>query len=235
MGSDGTARRDRLLNRLLGQGEQALSDRELLELLLLYENKPAAANEILDEIERIYGSTAAFFDAVGASDRPMPGLTDATLLLLRAIPSLCRRALIGTDKTGVVVRDTLHAQQLLRPYFVGYTRESVVVLPLDAGNRALDFIRLHTGSGNEVVLRLQDILDAVLPLHAKRLILAHAHPGGESEPSATDLVVTKKLIEDLRDYGIDVLDHLVFSRNDCTSMATAAPKGMLRFAPYKWA
>ena len=68
-------------------------DRALLKTLLLFENGEETAEELLDGIDAVYGGLTPFLDAVGASDRPLEGLSDRTLLLLRAIPTLCRRAM----------------------------------------------------------------------------------------------------------------------------------------------
>ena len=206
-------------------------DRALLKTLLLFENGEETAEELLDGIDAVYGGLTPFLDAVGASDRPLEGLGDRTLLLLRAIPTLCRRAMQeGTrDRT---VRSFEDAREILRPYYIGLAREAAVMLALDADGHVSGVFRLNTGGGNTVELRPEAILEKALPVSAAKVVLSHSHPGGTSEPSVTDYVVTQKLVRSLADYGVAVADHLVFSRDGCRSMAAGAPRGMIGFAGF---
>ena len=206
-------------------------DRALLKTLLLFENGEETAEELLDGIDAVYGGLTPFLDAVGASDRPLEGLSDRTLLLLRAIPTLCRRAMQGgaRDRT---VRSFEDAREILRPFYVGYAREAAVMLALDADGRVRGVFRLNTGGGNSVELRPEAIIEKALPVSAAKVVLSHSHPGGTSAPSITDYVVTQRLVNSLRDFGIGVADHLVFSRDGCRSMAAGAPRGMIGFTGY---
>jgi DNA repair protein RadC len=97
-------------------------------------------------------------------------------------------------------------------------QERVVAIYLDSRNRPLHRETVAIGGLRASVIQPRDILGPALQLPVAGVILAHNHPSGDTRPSADDLEVTRQLAAAARLFGIELVDHLVVSRNACTSI-----------------
>ena len=227
------SRRKLLSEKLLREGQDALTDTELLELLIGFGTLAVDAPALVQIAEKEYGSPTGLFDALDTTDRPLSGAGESVDLLLKLVPTLCRRSLAEQIRGKPTVRSFEDAKELLRRYYIGVTREVAMVLYLNDRDRVIGTLYFGSGSGNSVQLDPRAIFTKAKELNAGRLILSHIHPGGENKPSKADYSVTIDLVRTMRELGIGVVDHLVFSRDDCTSMAALDKTGKLfGFAPY---
>ena len=97
--------------------------------------------------------------------------------------------------------------------------EHFAVIFLDARNRAVAFERMFTGTLVQTSVYPREVVQAALRHNASAVILAHNHPSGHCEPSAADRAITKRLKEVLAMVEVRVVDHLVVSASQGTSMA----------------
>ena len=202
------SRKKLLSEKLLREGQDAMTDTELLELLIGFGALAVDVPALVQTAEKEY---------------------------LKLVPTLCRRSLAEQIRSKPTVRSFEDAKELLRRYYIGVTREVAMILYLNDRDRVIGTLYFGSGSGNSVRLDPRAIFTKAKELNAGRLILSHIHPGGENKPSKADYSVTMDLVRTMRELGIGVVDHLVFSRDDCTSMAALDKNGKLfgfvRFAP----
>jgi DNA repair protein RadC len=121
-----------------------------------------------------------------------------------------RRAFVGTASAAVA---------WLLPRFAGLRHEELHGLVL---NRRLEVVavrRLSQGTTDQTLFDVRLILGEVLRAGGHGIVLAHNHPSGEVEPSDTDLLVTRRLVEGATLLGITVVDHLVVSGVEWVSLA----------------
>lgn len=213
------SRKEILSEKLLTQGAAAISDVELLELLLSFSAKPEAARELAQRLLNEYGDLSGIFDTTGDLLKSFPGLSDSSILLLQAIPSLCKRTMTFGREAGVVISSPKEAEQFLFPFFLGSNREQAYMLILNETNELIKQVLLAQGSGNEVSMDGRVILSETLQANGSKVILAHSHPRGYSTPSKDDLIATRAIALGLSQYGVRLEDHLIFSLSDCHSMA----------------
>lgn len=103
--------------------------------------------------------------------------------------------------------------------------EVLAVACLDATNHLEDVIPF-VGGGPAVVVDAVEVLRRCLARGARRVVLVHPHPGGNAEPSAADLRVTRRLVRAAHVVGISVLDHVIIGHGAYTSLRE---RGSIRF------
>ncbi len=111
------------------------------------------------------------------------------------------------------------AEQFLQLALAHELNEHFAVLFLDSQNRLLRFERLFSGSINQTEVHPRVIAQRALQLNAGAVILAHNHPSGHPEPSKADQMVTQQIRQALNLFDIQLLDHIIVTRNRCTSLA----------------
>jgi DNA repair protein RadC len=87
--------------------------------------------------------------------------------------------------------------------------EMLVGLYLDAKNQLIAIEHLYRGTINATTVSTRDVIRTALMVNAPTIIVAHNHPSGSPEPSADDLLFTRRLVEAARFFSIEVADHLI--------------------------
>jgi DNA repair protein RadC len=205
--------------KLLARGPGALSDAELLALLLRtgIQGKGVLllAQDLLDRFGGMAGLLHTSTDALKA----IKGLGPAKRAEVAAVLELARRALAQTLHERPVfdspqaVRDYLQLQLAARPH------EVFAVLFLDSQHRLLAFEELFRGTLTQTSVYPREVVIRALHHQAAAVVLAHNHPSGSLQPSVADQHLTKTLQSALALVDVRVLDHFVVGREGATSMA----------------
>ena len=98
------------------------------------------------------------------------------------------------------------------------TDEHFVMLALDTKNKIVGAFTITIGTINSSLVNTRGIFQKALLCNASKIILAHNHPSGNSEPSKEDISVTKNINECGELLGIELLDHIVIGDNEYTSL-----------------
>lgn len=96
-------------------------------------------------------------------------------------------------------------------------REHLIGLYLNARYELQAKETLAVGSLNHQQLEMRDILAKAISLPSRCILLVHNHPSGNPQPSEADLITTKKIKKACQLLGIELLDHLIITRNNCLS------------------
>jgi DNA repair protein RadC len=130
-------------------------------------------------------------------------------------------------RRGVFIRSSDVAKAAIQQKIGDYQCEMFACLFLDSSHRLLEFVEMFRGSVNCATIHPREVVKEALRLNAaaaplkgvlNRIILAHNHPSGESNPSSQDIELTKKLKDILQVIDVRVLDHLVIG-DAITSLA----------------
>lgn len=204
--------------KLLSRGASALSDAELLALLLRTgiqgKNVVAMAQEIVDS----FGGISGLLHADAKSLKSIKGLGPAKQAELQAVLELSRRALaqqmtqqpiFDTPKT---LFDFVRLQIGSKPY------ESFLVIFIDATQKLIAFEELFRGTLSMTSVYPREVAIRALHHHAAGVVLAHNHPSGEVKPSQQDMALTSRLKAALGLLDIVVMDHVIVSQERCFSM-----------------
>jgi DNA repair protein RadC len=210
--------------KLLARGAGALSDAELLALLLRTgiegKNVVAMAQEIVDK----FGGVSGLLHADAKALQSIKGLGPAKKAELMAVVELSRRALAEqlaqkpVFDTPSVVLDFVRLNIGNKPY------ESFMVLFVDAKQKLLASEELFRGTLSSASVYPREVALRALHYHAAGVILAHNHPSGEVQPSQSDISLTAKMKASLALLDIAVMDHVIVSSDKTFSMAA---EGML--------
>jgi DNA repair protein RadC len=205
--------------RLLKEGVGALSDPELLALLLRVGVRGRSAVELGRDLLQRFGSIHALFAANLTQFSSVPGVGPAKFVQLQAVMELARRAM----SEQMAVGDLLNAPDLVRRYLRSLLgrqqHESFSVLFLDVKNRMLACEEMFRGTLTHTSVYPREVVKVALARNAASIILAHNHPSGSPEPSEADLLLTRALVQALALVDVRVLDHFVVAGAQVHSFA----------------
>ncbi|HYU33787.1 MAG TPA: DNA repair protein RadC [Thermoanaerobaculia bacterium] len=201
---------ERPRERLLEQGSSALSDAELIAVLLRNGYRKTSAVQIARELLDEKGGLAGLLGATPQMlRRPGVGLAKAAGLL--AALEIARRL----ARTEVAERETLsRPSEVARYLHLRYqTRDQEVMgaLFLDGRDRMLGDRELYRGTLDRALVEPREVLKECLLRGAAGVILFHTHPSGDPTPSAEDRTVTLRMAEAAKVIGVRLVDHLVLA------------------------
>lgn len=205
---------DRPRERLLRQGAEALSDRELLALVLGAGLAGCDAIELAGEMIRDCGSLRSLAVADPYLLKRLPGVGPAKAARVAAAFELARRTVSADGKRQISKSADL--AMLAAPYLRGLRRERVVVVVCDSGGRPLRVVTLTEGGADRSLIPVRDVLSAVLATGGTRFAVAHNHPGGSLGPSEADIRVTARLREAAETVGLGFLGHVIVTETAWT-------------------
>ena len=210
---------ERPRERLLAQGANSLSDAELLAIFLRSGSKQHSAVELSRILIQHFGSLNAVFDASLEDISQFHGIAATKYSQLMAVKELGRRYLQHhLNQPTDLSRSDLIADYL-RYELLGEPQEVFAVLCLDSQLRKLHFKKLFFGSVNYCNISINQILRYAISQHATHIVIAHNHPQGLAEPSQEDLELTQHILQACHLTEINLLDHLIISREHSFSFA----------------
>ena len=210
---------ERPRERLLAQGANSLSDAELLAIFLRSGSKQHSAVELSRILIQHFGSLNAVFDASLEDISQFHGIAATKYSQLMAVKELGRRYLQHhlNQPTDLSRSDLI--TDYLRYELLGEQQEVFAVLCLDSQLRKLHFKKLFFGSVNYCNISINQILRYAISQHATHIVIAHNHPQGLAVPSKEDLVLTQHILKACHLTEINLLDHLIISREHSFSFA----------------
>jgi DNA repair protein RadC len=218
---DHSGHRERLKQKYLDVGVDAMLDIEVLELLLFYALPRCDTRPIAYQLLRRFGAFHDVLDAPLEELCKVPGVSKHTAILLSMIPSLGKRHIVQKNQQLTSIMTIDAAAAFLIPLFYYEEEEVVYLMCLDAKCQIIDCGLLARGSFDSVVISVREIASRALACKASTVILAHNHVSGYAVPSAADQITTRKLQKALGSIDIVLADHLVVSGDDYTSMAAS--------------
>ncbi len=211
--------RERPRERLQAHGAAALSDAELLALVVRTGIAGRSALDLARDAITRFGGLAGLFAAPATEVAAVRGFGPARSALLASVVELARRSLAEE----AAARDALVSPQAVRDYLRlslnGRPYEVFVGLFLDSQNRVLAAEELFRGTLAQTSVYPREVVKAALARNAAAMIFAHNHPSGVAEPSRADELLTQALKQALALVDIRTLDHFVVAGGRLTSFA----------------
>ncbi len=201
---------DRPRERLFRQGADALSDRELLAVLLRSGTRGTSALDLAAELLADYGTLGALAAARPEELASRKGVGQAKAAAILAAFKLAARA-EGVGARLSVLRRPEDVAAVARSELEGLRRERVVVLVCDTANQVRHVSTVSEGAADRSLVPVREILNAVLRHDGRAFALAHNHPSGNPEPSDDDRQVTEQLRNAARMVGLRFLGHVVIA------------------------
>jgi DNA repair protein RadC len=203
---------DRPQERLLRLGPTALSDTELLAMLLRSGSRGVNVLAVAQNLVTEAGTLAALIGWNEMDFRRQKGIGRVKALQLVAVMEVARRVL-GAE---TAVAPLLNKPELVFAHFqsllAGLAVEKFWVLCLNRKNRLLKLVEITSGTATTSLAHPREVYREAIRHGATALICAHNHPSGDPTPSTADLQVTRQLREAARAVDIDLIDHVILGR-----------------------
>ena len=211
---------DRPRERLRDAGPSALSNQELLAILLRTgsqrENALALAARLLSRFEGLVGLARSNFGELCAER----GLGEAKAAQVQAALELGKRLAATQPEERTVIRSPDDVANLLGGDMGLLQQEHLRVLLLNTRNHVVAAHEVYRGSVHTAVVRIGELFRDALRQNAPSVILVHNHPSGDPAPSAEDIAMTKQAIAAGELLDIEVLDHVILAHGRFASMKT---------------
>lgn len=211
---------DKPRERLLKLGAKALSDAELIAILL---RTGTTEHTAVDLSKLILSRNGNDLDRVGratvADLRKVKGVGKVKALTIAAALELGMRRREAGSAERPRIATSADAYEVLRARVADLPIEEFWLLLLDRGLRVAELCRISTGGMHGTVADPKVIFKEALDRRASAVILCHNHPSGQLRPSEEDLRLTRKLVEGGRLLDITVQDHLIITSGGYYSFA----------------
>jgi DNA repair protein RadC len=194
-------------------GAEALSDRELLALLLRHGRSGESALDMASGLIAAYGGLSQLARARPEELARRPGVGAAKAASVVAAFCLARRSADPVDAAPELCGASGVAAAA-RPLLADARRERVVVLVCDARNRLRHRVVAAEGAIDKTAVSVREVLNAVLRHDGRAFAVAHNHPSGDPSPSLADRRATTALMTAARTVGLRFLDHVIVAGDD---------------------
>ena len=196
--------------KLLARGPAALSDAELLAILLRTGTTGRGVLQMAQEVIEAFGGLHGLLHADAESLSRIKGLGgSAKRAELLAVMELARRAIAGQLRQRPVLQNPTAVRDYLQLHLASRPREIFAVLFLDAQLRLIAFEELFQGTLSRSSVYPREVVRRALHHNADALVLAHNHPSGHTQPSQADVAITRELTAALGLIDARVIDHWI--------------------------
>lgn len=210
---------ERPREKLLERGAYALSDAELLAVLLGSGMRGGSAVGLARDLLTEFGSLRDLLTSERARCLRQPGVGVARYSLLQAALELARRHYRET----LSICPVLSAPEATHTFLLAQLRdrpfEVFCCLHLDNRHRLIAFEEMFRGTIDSASVHPREVVREALMHNSAAVILAHNHPSGMAEPSQADELITRRLKEALALVDVRVLDHVIIGDSRCFSFA----------------
>ena len=205
--------RKRLRDKFLKAGNlDAFGDYEIIELLLTLatprKDCKLTAKKALKKFKNLQG----VFEASSFELQSIEGIGKANVFGLKFIKSIAKRYLKEKALKQDVVNNPKLFLDFLNYHIKDKHKELFVCLFLNSANKAIAIETIFEGTLNKSSVYPREVIKKALEHKAAALIFAHNHPSGESKPSPSDLLITKKLLFACSFLDIKVHDHIIITK-----------------------
>lgn len=210
---------ERPRERLLAHGPQALTNAQLLAILLRVGRHGSSAvqvgMDILDQLGDVAGLAQCGIEELCA----VPGVGEAKAAQLKAALELGKRALAGPLTKGAKITSSRDLFTHYHPTLRDLRHEVFKVILLDAKHAIMRDATVSEGSLTLSIVHPREVFTLAVKESAAAVIFLHNHPSGDPTPSQEDHVLTARLVSAGEVLGIRVLDHLVIGDGRYVSFA----------------
>ncbi|MBI2716318.1 MAG: DNA repair protein RadC [Rhizobiales bacterium] len=204
--------RERLRARFREAGADAVSDYELLELILFRAIPQRDIKPLAKELIAKFGSFAEVVAAPGARLAEIKGMGEAAITELKIVHAAASRLARGQVQKRPVLSSWSSVLDYCRTAMAFAEKEQFRVLFLDKRNQLIADELQQVGTVDHTPVYPREVVKRALELSSTALILVHNHPSGDPTPSRADIVMTQSIIEVAKPLGISVHDHIIVGK-----------------------
>lgn len=203
--------------KLLSRGEGALSDAELLAILIGQGTRDLNAVELANQLIIEHKGLRNLRELSVEELMQQKGIGVAKAVTIKAALELAKRSSLGVPYR-VMVRSPLDVTHLVMEEMRFFDREYFRVLYLDRKGALLVMEDVSVGSLHSSIVHPREVFKTAVKRSAASIILVHNHPSGDPSPSKEDIQTSNRLIQAGSILGIEVLDHIIIGDGRYCSM-----------------
>jgi DNA repair protein RadC len=216
---------DRPREKLLSKGAEALSNSELIAILLNNGSRDKSAVELAKEILKLGHDNLNELGKLSLTDfKQVKGIGQAKSIIIAAALELGRRRHASAALEKTIVKSSRDIDRYLQASLKDYNYEVFAVIYLNRANKINHFEIISKGGITGTVADPRIILKRALEEDATSIVLCHNHPSGNLKPSLADEALTKKIKDAATYFDIKIIDHIIVSEEGYYSFAD---EGML--------
>ena len=210
--------RERLRERFRDAGPDALSDYELLEMVLFRALPRRDVKPLAKSLIGRFGSFAEVVHAPDARLRETNGLGEAAIIEIKLIAATASRVTKGQLKQRTMLSSWTAVIDYCRTAMAFADKEQFRILFLDKRNQLIADELQQVGTVDHTPVYPREVVKRALELSATAIIMVHNHPSGDPTPSQADIQMTKAIVEIAKPLGISVHDHIIVGKNGHASL-----------------
>lgn len=204
--------------RLFSEGAESLSNSDLLAILLRTGTADISAVELASFLLGSTGGLTGLMESSVHELCDIKGMGMAKAAQIKAALELGKRLSAESFGPKKVIKTPLDVHNLLKDKMRYYDREYFKAILLDTKHQVIAVDIISIGSLDASLVHPREVFKSSIKKSAAAVILAHNHPSGDPTPSDEDMEVTRRLSKAGEIIGIQILDHLIFGRNNFVSL-----------------
>jgi DNA repair protein RadC len=211
---------ERPREKMADKGKSALTDAELLAILISTGSKNKSAIDLAKEILSLADNDLQQLGRLSPVElQQVNGIGQAKAITIAAALELGSRRQSEPARNREKVTESSQAAEMIIPYMKDLNHEVFRVIYLNQANKVVRNEEISSGGMTGTVADLRLILKKALLYNSNQIIIAHNHPSGNLQPSAADKELTRKLKEAASFMDIKLLDHLIIGGSSFLSMS----------------
>ncbi|HNY70377.1 MAG: DNA repair protein RadC [Syntrophorhabdus sp.] len=211
-------KQERPRERMQRLGPDALSSHELLALIIGRGIPKRSVLDIAHDLLRKFGSVQGISKATMEELSAISGIGTAKAAQIKAAFELAKRQDLEQDIPPYTVNNPHILVKAIRATIQDKAKEHFKLVLLNTRNKVTGIIPISVGTLNASLVHPREVFKEAIHGNAASVILVHNHPSNDLEPSEEDVRLTRRMVEVGTIMGIEVLDHIIISKNDFLSM-----------------
>ena len=204
---------ERPRERLKKFGPEALSAQELLALVIGRGIPKKSVMNIAQELLVEFGNINAISKATIEELSQIKGIGLAKAAQIKACFELGKRQELEIELNDLDIKKPQDVVKAIRARIQDKAKEHFKLILLNTRNKIISISNVSTGTLNTSLVHPREVFKDAIMHNAASVILTHNHPSGDIEPSENDLTITKRLVEAGKILGIEVIDHIIITKN----------------------
>lgn len=206
------AEEDRPREKMMEKGEQALSNAELLAILIGSGTTKKSAVELMRDVMDSCGNRLSRLSQLSLEElTAFNGIGPAKAITLKAAAEMARRRTLETSDDLVSISNAEETYKIMYPIMRDLPHEEFWVLLLNNSTKLLKKVKMSSGGLSATAIDIRLVLKEALLANATHFIVCHNHPSGSLRPSSDDIHITRSLNEAAKLLKIHLIDHVIIT------------------------
>jgi DNA repair protein RadC len=210
--------RKRLRTRFLQSGLDGFLDYEIVELLLTLGTPRRDCKQMAKQVIKKFGGLRGALEATIEDLHQIKGIGPENAFGLKLFQAISERYAKEKIPSKILLDSPKAVADYLREKIGRKKKEHFLVLCLDARNNLIKISNISIGSLNASIVHPREVFKEAIQSSAAQIIIAHNHPSENPEASPEDVALTRRLGEAAKIFSIDLIDHIIVTKDKFSSL-----------------